>query len=991
MLYEHLIPFKVYTLSKLVLPKGIKSGFGNALFILSDSQKSTLNNLKSDYINFRPFFYKYYYIDAIYNDRIGPKRIIQNNKQKVKEEFKNSDVENLRFVEFSSKKTVLSKNPNVIVDLGEWLSLYFTYQRKVSLQSICENFISFLLSKINNDELYQYNKILYIDITNWFKRRKLKLSKEYAIDPLTIFMISLYKFPELFALLGDMDIIIADSEKRQFLKVNAKNDLTKDSYNTFKMRLRSFQRLSDMEDDEEKTENPIITRFSKDKEEIIKKNRIKIINSLKKNFVGEVEDLTEYIDEDNLILDDDIIKTESDYDDDIEFEANKYMDENPEILTSNPEEVVKEIQDYVKKKIYVAKFMPEKTEKEIKNIEKLKEKQKTVIGLPSFQDLESKVIPESEFTDYIQTSNVDILKSKFTNFDKAYNEKKLEKDIDESVGALENADFPIFIINKEEEDTSDQLNLKKTVTYTLEDEKGKTMKVKFDIPIIIEDNYVYINGSKKIIQHQLILKPLVKTGPDTVQIVGAYKKIFITRKGNVDLVSNSLKKYLTDNAQKFKVKFGNSVIKNKDYETSLEFDIIAKNIFEFTIGDIRIITNINYLKSELNEKNIPFNIKDDEIPIGFNKKTREVITIHQKDDYIETISKILAPDDKKELEKVKSGKRLMYAECTIMEKHFPLILFMLFSEGFKSVMEKSNIEYRFIAKDEKREINTIDYGLTELADGYIVWRRYPLQNSLLMNGLNNFPLHLYSIEELESKETYIFLLTQIFNYSNMAFNLDQYKNFMIDPITKEILMDYNLPTDLISLMAYATELLVDNSYLPENNTHNNRLRSNELIPLFIYNSIVDAYNNYRKTQHKKNPTKISIKQNAIISQLMKSKLVEDASILNPVLELEKNRSVTYKGERGINLEKAMTLPKRAYDESMLGVVGISTSPDANVGILRQLTLEPNITSTRGYIEPGDKKNVEKMSAANLLTPAELLTPFSLQHDDPTRTAIRFVC
>lgn len=207
--------------------------------------------------------------------------------------------------------------------------------------------------------------------------------------------------------------------------------------------------------------------------------------------------MTEYIDEDNLILDDDIIKTESDYDDDIEFEANKYMDENPEILISNPEEVVKEIQDYVKKKIYVAKFMPEKTEKEIKNIEKLKEKQKTVIGLPSFQDLESKVIPESEFTDYIQTSNVDILKSKFTNFDKAYNEKKLEKDIDESVGALENADFPIFIINKEEEDTSDQLNLKKTVTYTLEDEKGKTMKVKFDIPIIIEDNYVYINGSKE--------------------------------------------------------------------------------------------------------------------------------------------------------------------------------------------------------------------------------------------------------------------------------------------------------------------------------------------------------------------------------------------------------------------------------------------------------------------------------------------------------------
>lgn len=61
--------------------------------------------------------------------------------------------------------------------------------------------------------------------------------------------------------------------------------------------------------------------------------------------------------------------------------------------------------------------------------------------------------------------------------------------------------------------------------------------------------------------------------------------------------------------------------------------------------------------------------------------------------------------------------------------------------------------------------------------------------------------------------------------------------------------------------------------------------------------------------------------------------------------------------------------------------------DANVGVVRQLTLEPDITSTRGFINPGSKDTVEGKNSANLFTPAELLTPLGVQHDDPDRTSI----
>lgn len=61
--------------------------------------------------------------------------------------------------------------------------------------------------------------------------------------------------------------------------------------------------------------------------------------------------------------------------------------------------------------------------------------------------------------------------------------------------------------------------------------------------------------------------------------------------------------------------------------------------------------------------------------------------------------------------------------------------------------------------------------------------------------------------------------------------------------------------------------------------------------------------------------------------------------------------------------------------------------DANVGVVRELTLEPNITSTRGYMDVKNKAGVEDLNSANLFTAAELLTPIGVTHDDPDRTSI----
>ena len=95
--------------------------------------------------------------------------------------------------------------------------------------------------------------------------------------------------------------------------------------------------------------------------------------------------------------------------------------------------------------------------------------------------------------------------------------------------------------------------------------------------------------------------------------------------------------------------------------------------------------------------------------------------------------------------------------------------------------------------------------------------------------------------------------------------------------------------------------------------------------------------------------------------------------------MEKSRAITPKGHSGVNVDEAYTQDKRSYDKTMLGILAISTSPDANCGVVRQLTLEPNIVSPRGYIEIKDDK-LEELTDANLFSPAELLSPLGVTRD-----------
>lgn len=1014
--YANMKSTMLYKQNGCPLPKGEHVGKGNAVFLLEPSRIRGYDTIRGEFIQYKKGLYKKYLIDYVYKDRVGYKKVLQNKTGVFKKEFTdNKDVfTSLAPITNGNRASMLKQKYNVLVNMGHWNEIYFQYQLKGSVAAVCSNYLDFLHNHICSQEFSEYNKVIYIDVDHWFgEKMQLGFSRKNLVNPIAIFLVAARRFPVALHKLTDCSFLFVSSSNQCAMKVELK-DVSEKTYHIIKQRIMSMitkEWINDsdcMDDDdtvmkEDMSTDEIVSSIVEDNKESENQQRMRkaIMANLTKDLLGESDDITEEEGFEDDPSDDEPISTDNEKIREMQNMADDYIDKHPELLKADITTASDEVKSVIKKKYYVREYQPKYTNKQLEKVQELAKQQVESIGDigESFQDLESKVIDVSDISDVTDTHNPNIVQTRFNNFDRSYVKKKLSKDIDNSVGHLANAAIKVFVVGKEEEDSSTQRDIKKTMTYHLVDENGKKMTLKFDVPIVIDDHFLYLNGNKKMFQYQFVLKPIVKTGKDAVQIVSNYKKMRITRQGANDVKTSALMKYLTTNADTYNVSSGNAYAINRKYKTTLEFDSIAKKILSFQIDGKHIILDIPRLIATLEKKKIPNNVDmEKNLIVGYDSVEKKVLSIPLNDSFCDFILGLMKSEERINVERMSKksngSKGLSYSKVTILNKGCPLILLLLYFEGFSTVMKKAGIEYAIIDKVNGKPVEDVDlyeWGLTELENGFIKWKRYPSENSTLMNGLNSLPMYLYGKEELDSKNTYMYLMTNIYSYANQAFNLDQFYDFMIDPVTKEILIDLKLPTDLVSLCILANKMLKGNEHSQESDMHNVRLRSSEVIQYHVYQAITDAYRNYRTRQYGGKVRPITMKQDDVIKRLLKqpASVLTDASVCHPVMDASKLHSVSYKGESGLNMDRAYNMNIRAYNETMLGILGITTTNDANVGIKRQLTLNPHITSTRGYIDVGGTENLDNMNSGELLTPMEMLTPLGVQHDDPTRTTMAF--
>ena len=643
----------------------------------------------------------------------------------------------------------------------------------------------------------------------------------------------------------------------------------------------------------------------------------------------------------------------------------------------------------------------------------LKEKYKELsignVPLASILEAEKKYeIPEVKV--HANTVNPDMKTIKTSNFERSYNENVMMEDL---VNILMHFSHikPAMYLSKDIEVVDISTPTDRIVRYTVqfEDENRKRHRFSFKLPKMYADKYLYLNDQKMNISHQKLPFPVTKVSPEKCQAVTNYKKIFTERYGgNLSPSITKIKKvFAGPNAPKVaKVYPGDATILNANYLTTVEYDDIGSTLIRLDLGasndnmriffivdDARAIidmTQFNKVKFENDEKVAdmhPLAIRRGKTPQSFCISSRSNLVYdntgkcyNELSQFIIEVSGWYDPKLKEEFDSTSAGTKFVYSRSRIMHHDVPTILVCAAADpgGLTAVLEKSKIDYQFTEK-RPTDIDKDKWGIIPFEDGYLSYARYPLENSLLMNGLTTFPTKNYTFADMNTYDAYVQIFDTMFGSRNL---IDAMRNFyyvFIDPITMDVLIKLKMPTDFTRLMLYCNDILADNSYQIDSNYTNSRIRSNEIIMAQLYVELAEAWGYYVSGK----TDTFSIPEDCIIKYLLTSNVVDPHSELNITLEMENDRLVKLKGPSGMNEDHSFTIEKRAYHPTMTGIVGMNTTPSGEVGIGRHMVMNANIDDARGFISL-DK---DEYSGSELATPGELLQTFGPESSDIERLAM----
>lgn len=569
----------------------------------------------------------------------------------------------------------------------------------------------------------------------------------------------------------------------------------------------------------------------------------------------------------------------------------------------------------------------------------------------------------------------------------------LNSDISEIFSSFIDKSKPLAVISLDMEDTSTSEDSINTYTCKYEDSKGDRYTIKVDIPKILDKRYMKLRGNRKTIQTQLFLMPIVKTEEDTVQIISCYKKIYVRRFGTTSGKSNKSTDKLIKALTKFKysdisiVNGDNSRVCSK-YELPIDYIDISTIISSIETPKYKFYFNQDELRKN-------YTVDDNKgVPVGYDKSIKEVIYFIQQGEYMFfsywlylMISTNSDSNFNKNYNSAATSIRYCYSRASILSSDIPLIIVCAYSIGLEPTLKRAGIEYRILS--DKRPTTSDAYDIVKFKDGWIEYK-LDYASSLLMNGLKACDTESHSLEEINNKPMYLDFL-DAFGGRIKADGLDNFYDCMIDPITKKTLEYYKLPTDYISALLHSNTLLADNKYVNHGNIRSTRrMRRIEQIADMLYKELSMAYGGYSTGIKHGRKVAFSMKQSAVIDAFLLNNTSSDQSILNPLGEYEDYNAVTPKGQSGMNSDRAYSLDKRSFDDSMINVLSTSTGFAGNVGITRQATIDANITGPRGYIFNDPDKDSNELNGIKALCMTEALTPFGTTRDDPMRTAMNFV-
>ena len=1022
MLYPSNIPYMETMQRNVALDKGTPPRQGNLVFLFTDTVEKGLR-LATQKTNFYANgFVPYYFYPTKFTGYIG-KRRYQVRKFKIREGVK-LYLEKVPGLRLYPKSTLIlpAENKSSYYDLSNYLEAYFTITKKMGASMKVKLFWDTMIPVFQDAYGQLHNKCVLINVADY---PELSGSlQERVANPLYLFYYTLYTRLDM---VKELDIDFLLFAENRVLRVNF-SKCDKRSYEAYRIQLAKLYKVAKIDTVEEKELDADLASGKKEEEEElqkrppqkkvlvaktaslrstkmpkgIQKSRLELKKkSPAKLLVQNITMLDDKASAKHLLstlgvaadsLEDGVVVDKSE-----KPNTSEEVDETPTISEEEEETVSDIIEEDTSTvaAIYaeLTKGTTPKSQRSSARDELLRKEQENIqvknmtIGELATINPKERQIPTTDVSSSSESLNPNVKMVKFNNANKAYVEEVMTKDIVNVFENLNDKSIRMFIRDIKVEDSSTVTDLKETWTVMLEDEQRTRHTIKVDIPKFYDKNFLWLGGNRKNIKYQLFFLPLVKISEDTVMVVSNYNKMTMTRIGGRSLVDTTLMGKLVgknEDVEKYFTK-GSATGENIQAITTLEYDEYAKDYIKFRCGSTTIYFSQKEAVEAANKHAVE--IPETKLFIGFQEKKAVLLDVNtQTTDDGRNITDVMLSamgDDAKRkfstLQK-KVPKRVMYTEITTMKQGLPLAILICIWEGFVKLLEKAKIDYRLIEKNPGLRGTTIarDEGVIQFRDCFLIYKR-DIPTELLMSGMRALNTEQWALFDMNSIDPYIPYVEKKFGKISILNALNNVYEFTIGKIEHEILTDLKLPTDLVELLLYGNNLLADSQYETELNMNEYRLRSAEIIAAILYDTIAKAYVPYKNSGGKK---KLSIPQDAVIKKMLALETVEDTSSLNPFLELETTHGVSTKGWRGVNLDHSYTIPKRSYDDSMRGIIGVSGSPDAQIGVNRTLSMEPAINSVRGYLNV--EEDLSKLKDVNMFSPSELLIPLGGRYDDPIR-------
>ena len=583
----------------------------------------------------------------------------------------------------------------------------------------------------------------------------------------------------------------------------------------------------------------------------------------------------------------------------------------------------------------------------------------------------------------------------FSHISKAYEDNLLDRDIVQTFMNLSKLPDGFEVTNVEVTDVSNVHSLVHDWKVSLRSKStGRQNIIHIRVPKVIDGKF-YNNGIWFNIGKQDFPIPILKLGPKRVMLTSNYQKITLERYDTRSLVDigilvKVLSKFIDESGNNRYIKPGTSTMTNARFLSTVEYDEYAKVWFSFINKEQKL--ELYFDRVQCLKLYSFVNCEENEFCCGMHNQVPIIINTDTGVDRSEkTITDIiiesLPPNLQQEYQKVKPGKRSMYAEMNATVKT-PVGVTCCAWEGLTNVLKKANTTYRVVGR---REQIPVGYIFIDFSDVRLLIKN-TVPNQLLFNGFNMLDTKLYRMADFEipimnPNSIYVDIYNQHFfkQYSQLT-TFIAYYNFFVDAITSDVCLHYNIPNDIVGMLIYGTNMLADNNFILENTASLYRVRSTEVVPAIIHSELAFAISKYNNSSGSKSRDHLlKFNPNSVILTLMELATTENASSLNPMVELHQRETITQKGWHGVNKDRAYNKAKRSYHDSMIGKEAMASPNSANVGILRQLTVDPKIESVRGYTSTdGPDADYNDLQLASF---SELLTPGTVTRDDAIRNAI----